>query len=185
MTATRQPQPGTATSDPPPEPHARRWQGRGWGFVVKLVVMMAVNALGVMAILSAYTAKSWIVLAVLVVLLALADWIYFSRRTLPMKYLYPGLVFLAVFQIFTLGYTGYIAFTNYGTGHLGSMEQAAEAALIQAEQRVPDSPSYPLAVVRDDGELGFAITNEDGVVRAGTTEDPLQPVSGAVVDSQG
>jgi len=186
MTATRQDDPGTTdVPTPPPEPHARRWRGRGWGFVVKLLVMMTVNAIGIMAILSAFAARSWIVLAVLVLLLALADWIYFARRALPLKYLYPGLVFLAVFQVFTLGYTGYIAFTNYGTGHLGSMDQAAEAALIQAEQRVPDSPSYPLAVVRDGGDLGFAITDEDGVVQVGTADDPLQPVSGAVVDDQG
>src|SRR5699024_12868238 len=81
-------------------------------------------------------------------------------------------------------YTGYVAFTNYGTGHLGSMQQAVDAALIQAEQRVEDSPSYPLAVVREDGEIGFAINN-DGVVQVGTEEDPLEAVAGAVVDTAG
>src|SRR5690625_7436721 len=81
MTATRQDDPGTTdVPTPPPEPHARRWRGRGWGFVVKLLVMMTVNAIGIMAILSAFAARSWIVLAVLVLLLALADWIYFARR---------------------------------------------------------------------------------------------------------
>ncbi|WP_159619725.1 ABC transporter permease subunit [Ruania rhizosphaerae] len=167
-----------------PESHARTWSGPGWGFIAKLVIMMVINAIGVLAIFSAYNAGSWVVLAVLVVLLAAADWIYFSRRALPLKYLYPGLVFLAVFQMFTLLYTGYVAFTNYGTGHLGSMEQAADAALIQAERRVEDSPTYPLAVVREDGELGFAITN-DGVVSVGTAEDPLEPVSGAAIDDAG
>src|SRR5690625_7402921 len=88
MTATRQDDPGTTdVPTPPPEPHARRWRGRGWGFVVKLLVMMTVNAIGIMAILSAFAARSWIVLAVLVLLLALADWIYFARRALPLKYL--------------------------------------------------------------------------------------------------
>ena len=168
----------------PGESHARTWAGPGWGFVVKLLIMMVINAIGVMAIMSAYAAGSWVVLTVLVVLLALADWIYFSRRALPLKYLYPGLVFLAVFQLFTLAYTGYVAFTNYGTGHLGSMQQAVDAALIQAEQRVEDSPSYPLAVVREDGEIGFAINN-DGVVQVGTEEEPLEAVAGAVVDTAG
>lgn len=174
--------PGASGS--PPESHARSWSGPGWGFLVKLLLMMVVNAIGVMAILSAYNAGSWVVLAVLVVLLLAADVIYFTRRALPLKYLYPGLVFLAVFQMFTLVYTGYVAFTNYGTGHLGSMEQAVDAALIQAEQRVEDSPSYPLAVIRDGSELGFAI-NDDGVVRIGTAEDPLEAVGGAAVDGSG
>src|SRR5690606_5211068 len=81
-------------------------------------------------------------------------------------------------------YTGYVAFTNYGTGHLGSMQQAVDAALIQAERRVDDSPSYSLAVLRDGDELGFAINN-DGTVRVGTAEEPLEPVAGATVDDAG
>lgn len=169
----------------PTESHARGWRGPGWGFLLKLAVMMVVNALGITAILSAYGVGAWFILGALVVLLALADWIYFAKRAVPLKYLYPGLVFLGVFQLFTMAYTGYVAFTNYGTGHLGSMQQAVDAALIQDERRLPDSPSYPLALVREDGELGFAVTGEDGVVRVGTPEEPLEPVGGAAVDEGG
>lgn len=172
------------TPAPRRESHARDWKGPGWGFVVKLLLMMLVNAAGITAILSAYNVGAWVILGVLVVLLAVADWIYFARRTLPLKYLFPGLVFLAVFQMFTLGYTGYVAFTNYGTGHLGTMQQAVDAALIQDERQVEGSPSYPLAVVRDGDQLGFAIT-DDGMVRVGTADDPLTTVSGAQVDGSG
>lgn len=169
----------------PRESHARSWKGPNGGFLVKLLLMMLVNAIGLAAILTAYRAQSWVILGVMVVLLLVADWIYFSKRAVPVKYLYPGLIFLAVFQIFTLFYTGYVAFTNYGTGHLGSQQQAVDAAMIQNEQRVEDSPSYPLAVVRDGGELGFAITDEDGVVSVGTLESPLEEVDGVVVNEGG
>ncbi|GMA33136.1 hypothetical protein [Litorihabitans aurantiacus] len=181
------PEPGAPASrgGAPRESHARAWKGPGWGFLVKLLLMMVVNALGVAAILTAYRAESWVILGVMVVGLLIADWIYFSRRTVPLKYLYPGLTFLAVFQIFTLFYTGYVAFTNYGTGHLGSQQQAVDAAMIQNEQRVEDSPSYPLAVVRDGDVLGFAITDEDGFVSVGTPEEPFEVVDGAVVAENG
>lgn len=169
----------------PQESHARGWRGPGWGFLVKLVLMMLVNAFGVAGILSAYRSESWLILGIMAALLLLADWIYFAKRPVPLKYLYPGLIFLAVFQIFTLFYTGYVAFTNYGTGHLGSMQQAVDAALIQDEQRVEDSPSYPLAVVRDGDRLGFAVTDQDGVVSVGTAAQPLEPVSGVTVDDRG
>ncbi|MBX9245573.1 ABC transporter permease subunit [Actinotalea ferrariae] len=170
---------GTAT-----ESHARSWRGPGWGFVAKLLVMMLINAFGVTAILSAYQVGAWVVLGALVVLLVAADWVYFSRRALAMKYLFPGLVFLGAFQVFTLVYTGYVAFTNYGTGHLGSMQQAVDAALIQGERRTDDSPTFPLAVVRDGDVLGFAVS-ADGEVRVGTPEEPLGPVDGAEVDDEG
>lgn len=172
---------------PPRESHARSWRGLGGGFVAKLLLMMLVNAAGITAILSAYTAGAWVILAALVVGLLAADWIYFSKRAVPLKYLFPGLVFLAVFQMFTLLYTGYVAFTNYGTGHLGSMQQAVDAALIQDERPVEDSPQYPLAVVRNGDELGFAIVDagDTGRVRVGTTEQPLTEVEGATIGDNG
>ncbi|PWD51172.1 maltose ABC transporter permease [Serinibacter arcticus] len=172
-------------ADAPRESHARGWRGPGWGFLVKLALMMVVNAIGILAIVAAYNVESWFILGVLAVLLLVADWIYFARRAVPMKYLYPGLIFLAVFQIFTLFYTGYVAFTNYGTGHLGSQQQAVDAALIQDEKRLEDSPSYPLSVVRDGDVLGFAISDADGVVSLGTPEQPLEPIGGVVVDESG
>lgn len=154
------------------EPHSRRWRGSGWGFVVKLVLMMLVNAFGILAIVAAFRVESWIILGVLVVLLVVADVVYFSKRALPLKYLLPGLIFLLTFQVFIFGYTGYIAFTNYGTGHSGTQEQAVEAALIQGERRVEGSPNYPLTVVERVGELGFAI-NDEGTVRVGSELEPL------------
>ncbi|MDE0545835.1 ABC transporter permease subunit [Microbacterium sp. C7(2022)] len=156
----------------PRESHARRWSGRGWGFIVKLILMALVNAFGIMVILSAWRAESWLIFGGMIVLVIAADIVYFSRRALPMKYLLPGLIFLFTFQIFIFGYTAYIAFTNYGTGHAGTQEQAVEAALIQGERRVEGSPTYPLTVVERIGELGFAI-NDEGTVMVGSEIEPL------------
>ncbi|WP_348523620.1 hypothetical protein [Demequina litorisediminis] len=146
--------------------------------------MALVNALGLSIVLSAWNAEAWAILVASVVLLIAADIIYFAKKTLPLKYLFPGLIFLAIFQIFTLGYTGYVAFTNYGTGHAGSQEQAVDATLIQNERRVDGSPTYPLAIVRDGDTIGFAV-NEDGIVSVGTEEEVLAPVDGATVDGSG
>ena len=52
------------------------------------------------------------------------------------------MLFLVVFQIFTLVYTGYMAFTNYGTGHNGTQEQAISSLMSSALERVPDSATY-------------------------------------------
>ncbi|MDW4571301.1 ABC transporter permease subunit [Microbacterium sp. M3] len=170
---------------PPRESHARRWRGLGWGFLAKLGLMALVNAFGVMTLLSALRAESWVVFSATLVLLLAADIVYFTKRALPLKYLLPGLVFLLVFQVFIFGYTAYIAFTNYGTGHAGTQEQAVEAALIQGERRIDDSPTYPLSVVERVGELGFAIMDENGDVLVGSAEQPLEEARGAEVGSAG
>lgn len=167
------------------ESHARNLSGLGWGFLAKVLLMGLVNAVGLMVILSAWGVQSWTILVASVIVLLTANYIYFSTRPLPLKYLFPGLLFLLVFQIFTMGYTGYVAFTNYGTGHAGSMNQAVDAALIQGERPVEDSKARPLSIVRNDvGDLGFAVVQDDAV-RVGTAEEPMTTVDDAVVGDNG
>ena len=54
-----------------------------------------------------------------------------------------------------------------------STAEAVNAALVQGERRVEDSPTYPLSVVERVGELGFAIVGDDGDVLVGTEVEPL------------
>ena len=166
---------------PRAESHARRWEGTGLGFVAKLVIMAVVNAAGVMICWSAYLERSWGIFAASLALLVVADWVYFSKRSLPMKYILPGLAFLLVFQLFSMVYTLYVATTKYGTGHNATKEQAVDALLIQSERRAEDAPTYPLTIVQRDGELGFAIV-DDGEASVGTAEAPLSAAPDATVE---
>ena len=173
-----------ATASPDPSGPGGRAPGRGPvrpGTLVKLAVMAVVNALGVYGALAAWNEGSMGILAAMVALVAVADWVYFSRRTLPLKYILPGLAFLLVFQVYVVAYTGFVAFTNYGDGHNSTKEHAVAALLQQNERRVEGSPTYPLAVVERDGTLGFAVL-EDGDVLVGTAEEPLRPEAGATVE---
>lgn len=181
--------PPSRRARPTSEPHGRRWEGIGWGFLVKLAIMAIINAFGLMGIVAAVQAEAWIIAGVAIALLLAADIVYFTKRALPLKYLLPGLAFLLIFQVFIFGYTAYIAFTNYGAGHVGSQEQAVQAALSQGERRAEGSPTYPLSIVERDGQLGFAIV-EDGEIKAGTAESVLDvvgpaPAAGAPTDVPG
>lgn len=161
------------------------WNSRdfGVGFMVKLVLMALVNALGVHIIWQAWQVESWVVFWVMVVVLILVDLTYFTKKyTLPAKYMAPGIVFLLLFQVFVIFYTGFIALTNYGDGHmLNSRDQAAVRVMNNAAVRVPDSAAYPLTVLLKGDQIGFAIVS-DGQVRVGTEEEPLQVVNDAVVE---
>lgn len=164
------------------ESHARAWEGTGWGFAVKLVLMAAVNAVGLYIAWSAWDVEQWGVLIGSLALVAVADVVYFSRRRLAGKYILPGLVFLLVFQVFTMAYTVYVATTNYGTGHNSTQEQAVDALLIQNERPVQGAPTYPLTIVEGEDGPGFAVVSETGQVLVGTAEDPLTPADGATVE---
>lgn len=158
--------------------HARNFSA---GFVAKLVLVALVDALGVYGILTALAVESWGIVAFLAVALVVVNWVYFSRRAVPGKYLIPGLLFLLVYQLFVMAYTGYVAFTNYGDGHNSTKSDAIESIAIQTETRVEGSPTLPVTVVRSGDELGFAIV-QDGEVEVGTAEEPFAPVDGASVD---
>lgn len=177
-----QPQAGASSGDPRA---ARRSHSRGFsgGFLLKLVLMMLINAFGLFGILSAWAVGSWGILVFLVVALIVADLVYFlpSRRLLPAKYLFPGLIFLLVFQVFVLLYTGATAFTNYGDGHNASKEDAITQLTSTYEQRVEGTEAYPVAVLEGDEGLALATVDVDQVL-VGTAEQPLTPLAGATVE---
>lgn len=160
---------------PGSDSHARR-TGPGW--YVKIVLMAAVNALGLYGAWTAVMVGSWGVAVFLALAVVAADWVYFSRRMLPAKYLYPGLVLLLAFQLFVMLYTAYVAFTNYGDGHNSTKADAVAAISAQNERRVEGSATFPLTVVEQDGELGFAILR-DGEVAVGDADTPLEPAAGS------
>lgn len=158
--------------------------GGGWKLVLlKILVLGVVDALAVYAALVLFAAGDVVVGAIVVLAAIVVNVIYFRRGGLPPKYLAPGLIFLLVFQIFVVLYSGYVAFTNYGTGHNSTKEDAVEAILLQNQERVPDSPSYPLTVVEGfGGELSFLVTTPDGDALLGGAERPLEPVPDATFE---
>ena len=151
--------------------------------LIKLLLLGIVDAIAVYAVFVLALQQEWIVLGVVAVVTAIVNWIYFSRRKLPAKYLTPGIIFLSLFQVFVLLYTGYIAFTNYGTGHVGSKEQAVSSLMAASLERVPDSPTYQVTVVDQLGTLGLLVTDPDGDASVGTNEQPLQEVEPTEVDN--
>ena len=144
--------------------------------LIKLLGLGILDAIAVYALFVLVGAGQWLVAAIVALVTALVNWIYFSRRRLPAKYLTPGVIFLVIFQVFVLVYTGYIAFTNYGTGHNGSKEQAVSSLMASSLQRVEDSPTYPITVVDQAGTLGLLVTDSDGDAFIGTNDQPLTPV---------
>jgi arabinogalactan oligomer/maltooligosaccharide transport system permease protein len=177
--------------DAPPTPTKKQRRAAGIAeeasggiklILVKLIGLGIVDALALYAAFVLVMHEQWLVTVVVIAVAALVNWIYFSRRKLPAKYLTPGVIFLVVFQVFVLIYTGYIAFTNYGTGHNGTKEQAVSSLMASSLQRVEDSPTYGVTVVERANELGLLVTDPDGEAFVGTNEQPLEEATGVEYD---
>ena len=148
----------------------------GW-MLLKILLLAVVDAIALYAAFVLFGQQEWLVLGLVVAVTVLVNYIYFSRKRIPAKYLTPGIIFLIIFQVFTLLYTGYIGFTNYGTGHNGTKDQAISSLLASAQERVEDSATYPVTVVEQFGTYGLLVTDpESGDALLGTAEQPLQEV---------
>ncbi|MGF3055535.1 ABC transporter permease subunit [Microbacterium sp. YY-01] len=155
----------------------------GWKMVLtKIVLVGLIDALALYAAFVLFRSDQLVPAIIVLAVAAFATWIYFSRGKLPAKYLLPGLIFLFVFQVFAAIYTGYVAFTNYGTGHNSDKDSAVNSLMLSAQERVPDSPAYGLTIVEQLGEFSFLVTDPDGEVFLGGDERPLERVSNADID---
>lgn len=144
--------------------------------LAKIAMIGIVDATAVFALFTAIGREAWVIAAVIAVITLAINVVYFKRGWLPAKYLLPGTIFLLIFQVFVIGYTGYIAFTNYGSGHNSDKDDAVMALLQSNQTRVPDSPGLPVTVL-DDGTGLALLVERDGVQLAGTAQQPLEPIT--------
>lgn len=156
-----------------------------FGLVVKIVLLGLVDAFGVQALITLFLGEDWLLFGIATAILAAINYIYLVPGALPAKYLTPGLFFLAIFQIFVVLFTGYIAFTNYSDGHNSDKDDAIRSIVQVAQKRVPDSPQYQLSVLRQGDQFFLLVTDPDGKVQLGSNDQPLYEVDDADTDFTG
>ncbi|MFE3457514.1 ABC transporter permease subunit [Nocardiopsis aegyptia] len=158
------------------------------GQVVKIGLLGLFTALGVWAVLPLYIGGNWLGIGLVVAVVGLVYYVYLSKRTVPAKYLVPGVLFLMVFQIFPVLYTMSTSVTNMSDGHRGSKEQAIAAVESLSVTRTADSEEYVLTVAAvgdpETGELVFLLTDAEGDTRVGDA-DGLSELGGATVEDSG
>ncbi|MDR1426372.1 MAG: ABC transporter permease subunit [Bifidobacteriaceae bacterium] len=156
---------------------ARNW---GPGFFVKLIVMALIDAIGVYGIYTAWTVRSMPIVTVMIVLVVVANVVYFSRRMVPAKYILPGMIFLFIFQLYVMVYTAYVAFTNYGQGHMIDRNDAISRMQGNSSRLDADGPTYQLTLLARGDDIYFGVV-VDGTAKAGTADVPLTEIAGAKV----
>ncbi len=159
-------------------PPRSRDPGTASGWVAKVVLVGLVDALAITGLLIAWEQEAWGYVGVLAVTLVALNVVYLPRRYVPMKYLLPGLFFLAVFGVYPVLYTAYASTTNYGTGFVLSRDQAIDQIQSQSVGPVPDSVRYDVTPLRGaDGHFaGYGLFDpESEQILLGTTEgvEPL------------
>jgi arabinogalactan oligomer/maltooligosaccharide transport system permease protein len=139
------------------------------GVIWKMATLGLVDAIAffMIMIMVAQERVTEAIVAVIVVLII--NWIYLRRGGLPAKYLAPGVFFLIIFQVYVLFFSGYTAFTNYGSAHNGNQNLAIQT-IKNAAFRVVDGEDFAAITGTDnkDGQPALLLTsNVDGKVYLG------------------
>jgi arabinogalactan oligomer / maltooligosaccharide transport system permease protein len=99
--------------------------------------------------------------AVIVLLAFLWGWVLLRKEAYPLRWMIVGLTLMTLFAIYPIFFTIYIAFTNFGDGHLLTKTQAI--AQLERETFLPEGRDhYDWALfVTPDGEYALWLQSED------------------------
>lgn len=115
----------------------------------------------------------------LLVVAAVTNWVFLSQRMYPWRWLLPGFLTMLLIVVYPLGYTIYIAFTNYGDGHLTSKEQVIEH-FEQQTYLAEDGRRFAWTAYRDAaGNYLLWLTGEEGESFLAGPEIGFMPVAEA------
>jgi ABC-type sugar transport system permease subunit len=124
-----------------------RSSGTASSLIVKIVLVGLIDALLIMALARAISFEWWLAVGFFAFALVAINFVYFTGRNMPLKYLLPGLLFLIVFQLYIMVFTFYASFTNYGTGHLSTKSQAITSIEQASVTPVEGATPYPVVPV--------------------------------------
>ena len=161
-----------------------------FGIVVKIILLGILDAAMLFAVMVLIGNEDYLFAGVVTFITIIVNWVFLKRGSLPAKYLLPGLLFMLVFQVYVVGYSAYIAFTNYGTMHNSDKADAVNALLLNGQTRIAEADVYPLTVVVDEAnELNFLVTFTDNngnvEVKVGGDGEVFEAVANPQFNSQG
>ena len=143
------------------------------GVLWKIGVLGLVDAIVLLMVMIMFAQGRMIESGVMILVAIVINWIYLRRGGLPAKYLAPGVLFLIIFQVWVLLFSGYTAFTNYGSAHNGDQNLAIQTIKATAYQ-VVDGEDFVVVPGKDDkdGKPALLLTsNADGRVYIGKDGD--------------
>jgi len=156
--------------------------------LLKIFLLGGLNAFALWAIPILVMNKTWIFAVYIGVSTLIIDYVFLSKKRIAAKYIVPGVLLLVAFQIYPALFTGYVAFTNYSTGHILNKDLAIDVLLSNSYQSAPDAQPLAAQIARDKatGEVTLLVQRVPGEVTAATKKGSrLIPQSEVKFDENG
>ena len=118
------------------------------GTIVKIICLGLLNGLVIWALPRMFDKPDYAMASAAIVATLAIDIVYLPRRFIPFKYLLPGTLFLLAFAVYPILNTIYLSTTNYGTGNLGTKNDAIATIERNSIGASDDSPAVRPAGTR-------------------------------------
>jgi len=138
-----------------------------------ILVLVILAALFLVTVV--YATGEALLAGTLLVILALAIWVYASQRTYAYRYLFPGIAAALIFVVFPMVYTVAIGFTNYSSKNLLAFPQATQYLLDETIRT--EGATFAFTVHPDGSRFRARLENQDSgtVFITGPFEMPGTP----------
>jgi arabinogalactan oligomer / maltooligosaccharide transport system permease protein len=126
--------------------------------------------------------QAWVGLTAMWTATVTLVWLFSRPGRVPLKFIVPGTLFLLVFQVYPVLYTGYVSVTNFGTGNVLDKSGAITQLLAQSTRVPADAVRYAATAFSDGDEVALLLVDPEGEVLFGTADDlrPIDDVGGVV-----
>lgn len=153
------------------------------GMIWRLVALMVIDAFAFAFAYALVANGAWVLAAVLILTTVMVNVVFLVDRLYPWRWIAPGFALLVLLTIYPVAYTAYIAFTNYGDGHLLNKQQAVTQ--IEDEYFTPEgADAYDWVAYRSpEGEFLLYLRAEDGDDLVGTEDDGLETAADRLGES--
>ncbi len=143
--------------------------------ILRILGLLAFNAFIIWFISQSLKNGFYSLTSVVVVVAVLVNGVFLVPRFAPVRWMVVGLSLMIVFVIYPIIFTVYVAFTNYGDGHLLTKEQAIEQ--ITTTLYLPeDGKAYAWTAYKsDDGQYVLWLQDVDGTAYLAKPGEELQP----------
>lgn len=130
--------------------------------ILRILVLLAVDISVGWFIYQAITLGFTTLAVVLVIVLLMINVVTLLERFSPVRWMVVGLSFMIIFVVYPIFFTVYVAFTNYGDGHLVTREQAL-AQILDRTYLPETGRSYSWTAFRSpEGEYALWLLDANG-----------------------
>lgn len=147
--------------DEPLKPSERQTSTSG-----RLLVYLGLMIFTAFSLFSIYILLSdgyWPLAGIIGFITLMINYIFLKPDATPLRWMSPGLVFMVLISVYPILFTVYIAFTNYGTGHL--LPKAQTIDVLSSRTFLPETGNlldYYAFRAADSDELALWLVPQDG-----------------------